>query len=392
MICKIVCGKLFFRKRSFAVNEQIVINNILEAHQTNELCRIFKNEIYDDLKHITEPYKCLISNYSDLFIQFFKWTYKQNDAELWSNVNYHLYKSALFFYFSDNTNSTDQSEIAIKKLLRPKYDKQFVYIKRIAEFLIIIYKEANSMNCFLGKASDWEGFWSSLTKDFVWQAFAQLNFHPVKFTTYSVEKETLEDLEDDDEYIFDELDQDYLKLTESYMPNIKNVDDLNGILWCDFDPQSDFYKTYKPNGLLDRYIALEKDRFYFRKFEENKELDNHVYYAIACDMIRSINYNDLLDNIFDLGRNILTATESEQASCIQKNKLKICKHQEKLLHFFFVKMKRLALSTLVLASKDMKLLHNCPYKSYSIIKYVIFNSNRSVRNRLKIKKIVDKII
>lgn len=375
------------------MNAQSIIEDILNAHQTNDLCRSFKNEIYNDLNHLTQPYKDSVNNFAEFFMQFFKWAYKQNSVELWQNANFHLYKSALFFCFSENNHACNQSDIAIKKLLRIKQKNQYAHVEKIADFINHLYKIANQYECYIGKSCDWFKFWESIDEEFFWNLFQKMNFKIINNHEIFHKEESYEDIEDDDDdYVFDELKQEYLLLTEKLMPSIKNVDDLNGILWCDFESQSEFFKTYKPAGLLDKYVAIEQERFYFRKFDENLELDKHVYYAIACDMIRSINYNDLIDNIFDIGRAILTASEKEQEKCIKNGSLDLCKHQEKLLRFFFTNMKKLAVNTLIKVSKDMQLIHNVPFRSYNTIKHVVFNSNRNVRNRLNMKKIIDKMI
>jgi hypothetical protein len=186
----------------------------------------------------------------------------------------------------------------------------------------------------------------------------------------------------------DELKQDYLDLLQHTIPNIKNIHELNDIFEFNFSDDSD----NMPFGLISSFYQTNKDNFLCKKFGENKDLDCHIFLSLCCDMLRTANKTEILEEIYKITSELLTLPISYQKKIVFIQKIPLEKQKLKLIDFFFVKLKYSAEEIIKNLSEELQAIDKNSCVTYKLAQMFIKDPNKNIRKKHLIKKIIEKLL
>ena len=319
-----------------------VWNAILPETTTYEECRQFRNRLHNAYEHRTSEYPVIIRGWGSFYMSFFKYIFNLGQSDLFNDLYLELANVWLFFVYSPKPQKGDCGlSNFIKETHAKNRDKSadMDRFRRIESFFKSLYNLACANGCEFNKRSDWAVFFNDLPIEDVLEIFKSHGFSRPS-ETFDMDEESPKTIENDDdlaeeEYIYDELQEDYIKLISQNMPHIKSVEDFDGIFWSNLT--YDFAKLGKchSKGLLETSLHSLKYDFVKLEFGKNLELDAHVFYNTGFSILQALCMDDLVDKILDLIRDILTADKKAQDKMIAANKLDLTEDDFKLLKFFY---------------------------------------------------------
>ena len=320
-------------------------------------------------------------NYYDLYVSYFKWAYLTRDYNIYMNSKYNLVPIRSMISLSKDKK--DDVDAWLKKSIRKMFPKDaaLLQVKHIAQFFEALYKFANERGYTFG-STQWKYFWEAFETEDLMSISIPLGID-LSCSFEELCKKDDGEKEDPDiniqgEYIFDELSESYLNLTKTIIPEIMNVNELNSAIW--FLPGEERQLKTDIVGLIDTVYNLEKDKFYERKWGDDKTLDRHFLYNMTSELLIVSGFEDLCDHILDVARNVLTADEKDQKKSVEKNDICFISPKDKnLLTIFFNAITQATFFINLSFNKEEN--NRCTYRSaFEFLKYIRNPKSRKIIN------------
>ncbi len=352
-------------------------NSILPEVTSIKKCETFRQKIHNAFEHRTSEFPVIMRSWLSFYSSFFKYLFIHSDRNTYENFSLQVGNFRLFFIYasSPKDDEHDVSNMVKNQLKKSRNISDDIdLLQRIENFFGELYNLAASCGCEFNKRSDWASFYQNLDIEEVLNIFEKHGFKRMYelLDDSATEESENDDIEEEDEdmdfgeYVFDELQDDFIKILNKYMPHIRSLEDFNSIAWVSLLEGYDD-KSWDTNGLLETsYLTLKED-FIKQSFGKNVELDQHVYYNTAIHILHVLCMDEMVEKILELCRHILTLSTEDQQTVVEKGSLDLTEEQSKLIKFFFEDLTGFAKESLDAVTDLHKELHGTQEGNYGAI-------------------------